>query len=224
MPGIMWAPGKIPSGARYGEIMSHIDLWATLATMVGLTPPPHGAWTDNDGKPIYFDSVDNSAYIIGKERHSARTSWIYVDGESFAGVRADIGDDPSNTDLHIAWKYLYTAKDTWLGPQANLGAIGSTYNLTMDPFEKYDMTFNGAVSTRLPTTSPGRYVGYDNGWAISLLAPVIMEFDKSIVDFPNIKRFPGGASNDMNPNLQNSANPLPFMDIKKVVRTIGLGD
>ena len=79
-------------------------------------------------------------------------------------------------------------------------------------------------STRLPTTSPGRYVGYDNGWAISLLAPVIMEFDKSIVDFPNIKRFPGGASNDMNPNLQNSANPLPLMDIKKVVRTIGMGD
>jgi hypothetical protein len=94
----------------------------------------------------------------------------------------------------------------------------------MDPFEKYDMTFNGAVSTRLPTTSPGRYVGYDNGWAISLLTPVIMEFDKSIVDFPNIKRFPGGASNDMNPNLQNSANPLPYMDIKKVVRTIGMGD
>ena len=50
--------------------------------------------------------------------------------------------------LHIAWKYLYTAKDTWLGPTQNLGAIGSTYNLTMDPFEKYDMTFNGAVSTR----------------------------------------------------------------------------
>ena len=59
------------------------------------------------------------------------------------------------------------------------------------------MTFNGAVSTRLPTTSPGRYAGYDNGWAISLLSPVIMDFDKSIVDFPNIKRFPGGASNDM---------------------------
>ena len=71
----------------------------------------------------------------------------FIDGESFAGVRADIGDDPSNPDLHIAWKYLYTAKDTWLGPLANLGAIGSTYNLTMDPFEKYDMTFNGAVSS-----------------------------------------------------------------------------
>ena len=49
----------------------------------------------------------------------------------------------------------------------------------------------------MPTTSPGRYAGYDNGWALSLIDPVIVEFDKSIVDFPNIKRFPGGASNDM---------------------------
>ena len=23
--------------------------------------------------------------------------------------------------LNIAWKYLYTAKDTWLGPKQNLG-------------------------------------------------------------------------------------------------------
>ena len=93
VPAIMWAPGKIPAGARYGEMMSHIDLWATLATMVGLTPPPHGAWTDNDGKPIYFDSIDNSAYITGKARHSARTTWIYTNGETFAGARADVGDD-----------------------------------------------------------------------------------------------------------------------------------
>ena len=94
----------------------------------------------------------------------------------------------------------------------------------MDPYEKYDMTFNGAVSTRAPTTSPGRYAGYDNGWVISLLTPAIQEFDKSIVDFPSIKRFPGGASNDMNPNLQDTANPVPFMDVHQVVKTIGLGD
>ena len=34
--------------------------------MTGLTPPPHGAWTGDDGKPIYFDSIDNSAYILGQ--------------------------------------------------------------------------------------------------------------------------------------------------------------
>ena len=52
----------------------------------------------------------------------------------------------------------------------------------------------------------------------------LMEFDKSIVDFPNIKRFPGGASNDMQPNLQDPENPLPLMDIHKLVQVIGDGD
>ena len=95
----MWAPGKIPAGARYGEMMSHIDCWATLATMVGLKPPPTGEMKDNDGKPIYFDSIDNSAYVMGKAKHSARNSWIYIDGENFGGMRADIGGDPENPDL-----------------------------------------------------------------------------------------------------------------------------
>jgi arylsulfatase len=50
---------------------------------------------------------------------------------------------------------------------------------------------------------------------------VIIEFDKSIVDFPSIKRIPGGASNDQIPNLQNPANPAPLMDFTKPVRTKG---
>ena len=39
------------------------------------------------------------------------------------------------------------------GSEANLGAIGALYNLTMDPYEKYDMTFNGAAPTRVLSTS-----------------------------------------------------------------------
>ena len=215
VPGIMWWTNHIPAGAQYGEMMSHIDCWATLAAIVGITPPPHGAWVGNDGKPIYFDSIDNSAYILGKAKHSARRSWVYINGENFGAVRADIGDDPDNPDINIAWKYMVTAKDTWLGPTLNLGGIGAVYNLTMDPYEKYDMTFNGAVATRSTTTSPGRYAGMDNGWALALLQPVIIEFDKSIVDFPSIKRIPGGASNDQIPNLQNPGNPVPNMDLTK---------
>jgi arylsulfatase len=64
VPGIMWWPGRIPAGAQYGEMMSHVDAWSTLATMAGITPPPYGEWQDNKGKPIYFDSIDNSAYIL----------------------------------------------------------------------------------------------------------------------------------------------------------------
>jgi membrane-anchored protein YejM (alkaline phosphatase superfamily) len=77
VPGIMWWAGHIPAGAQYGEMMSHIDCWATLAAMVGITPPPHGAWVGNDGKPIYFDSIDNNAYVLGKAKDSARTWWVY---------------------------------------------------------------------------------------------------------------------------------------------------
>ena len=105
-------------------------------------------------------------------------------------MRADIGGDPNEPWVHIAWKYLYTAKDSWLGSEANLGAIGAMYNLTMDPFEKYDMTFNGAAPARVLTSSPGKYAGQDNGWVLSLVEPVIVAFDQSIMKYPNVKRYP----------------------------------
>lgn len=210
VPGIMWWPGQIPAGAKHNEMMSHIDAWATLAGMVGITPPP-AEWVGNDGQPIYFDSIDNSAYVLGKAEHSARKSWVYIDGENFQGARADIGGDPKEPWVNIAWKYLYTAKDSWLGSEANLGAIGALYNLTMDPYEKYDMIFNGAAPARVLTTSPGRYSGEDNGWVLALIDPVIIAFDKSIVKFPSIPRFLGGASTDLIPNLQRPENPLPLM-------------
>jgi hypothetical protein len=80
-----------------------------------------------------------------------------------------------------------------------------------------------AVATRNPTSSPGRYAGMDNGWSLSLIDLPLGEFNKSIVMYPNIKRFPGGASNDMIPNLQNPENPLPYDPIK-LPNTIHIGD
>jgi len=218
VPGIMWAPGRIPAGQVLDQMMTHMDVWPTTAAMAGLTPPPTGAWVDNNGKGIYFDGIDNSAYVTGKAPHSARNSFIYIDGETFGGVRVDIGGDPANPDLKIAWKYLWTAKDTWLGPEQTLGGIGAVYNLTMDPYEKYDMAFNGAVSYRMPSSSPGKYSGQDNGWVLSLVLPVLYEFDKSITKFPSIERFPGGASTDLRPNLQNPKNPVPALDPQKMPR------
>ena len=81
----------------------------------------------------------------------------------------------------------------------------------MDPYEKYDMTFNGAAPTRVLSTSPGKYSGQDNGWVLALVEPVIVEFDKTIMKFPNTRRFVGGASNDLVPNLQNPDNPVPLL-------------
>ncbi|MGB5294159.1 MAG: arylsulfatase, partial [Thermoanaerobaculia bacterium] len=211
VPGIMWAPGKIPAGQVLHEMMSHMDVWPTTAAMAGLTPPPTGEIKDDNGKPIYYDGIDNTAYVTGKAMHSARGSWVYIDGEDFKGVRQDIGGDPQEPWIRIAWKMLYTSKDTWLGPELFLGAVPSIYNLTLDPFEKYDLMFNGAVPVRNPTTSPGRYAGMDNGWAISLLDEPLLAFNKTIIKYPNIRRFPGGASTDLLPNLQDPDNPVPAM-------------
>jgi hypothetical protein len=32
--------------------------------------------------------------------------------------------------MNIAWRYLWTAKDSWLGPSLELGSIGALYKLT----------------------------------------------------------------------------------------------
>jgi hypothetical protein len=41
--------------------------------------------------------------------------------------------------------------------------------------------------------------------------PVMVEFDKTIIKFPSIRRFVGGASNDLKPDLQNPDNPVPLL-------------
>jgi arylsulfatase len=81
----------------------------------------------------------------------------------------------------------------------------------MDPYEKYDMIFNGATPMRALSTSPGKYAGEDNGWVLSLIYPVIIDFDKSIAKYPSIIRYVGGASNDLVPDLQKPWDPVPLL-------------
>src|SRR6266567_7442236 len=109
-------------------------------------------------------------------------------------------------------------------PGAEPGAIGAIYNLTMDPFEKYDMAMPASMSARLPKTSPGSWTGQDNAWVLSLVYPVLIDFNKSIMKYPSIKRFPGGASTDLMPNLQNPANPVPALDPNKMPKAMPGGD
>jgi arylsulfatase len=173
--GLMWAPGRIKPGTVLDGMMSHMDVWPTTAAMAGLTPPPHGEWKGNDGKPIYFDGIDNSAYVVGKGAESARQTWVYVDGVAFQGMR--VGQ----------WKFLWTAKDTWLGPSLPTRQP-SIFNLNQDPGEHYDMLFNGAAP---PTAgvlkgSPGNFAGQDNAWALALGLPVLKDFVESVKKYPNV--------------------------------------
>jgi hypothetical protein len=58
---------------------------------------------------------------------------------------------------------------------------------------------------------------------LALIIPVVMDFNKSIVDYPSIKRLPGGASNDWRPDLQRPDNPVPLLDMKKPLNIKGGG-
>ena len=69
-----------------------------------------------------------------------------------------------------------------------------------------------------------RYAGQDNGWVLSLIEPVILDFDKTIMKYPSIKRFPGGASNDLVPNLQNPENPVPLLKNNQEPHIVGGSD
>lgn len=89
--------------------------------------------------------------------------------------------------------------------------MGSIYFVTIDPYEKYDALFNGAVATREVTTSAGRWAGLGNGWFIGLAGEVLLDFDKSIIKYPNIERVPGGASNGIgfvDVDLHLERNPI----------------
>jgi hypothetical protein len=50
--------------------------------------------------------------------------------------------------MHFQFLHQDKKEEPALSPQVgllstNLGATGALYNLTMDPYEKYDMIFNG---------------------------------------------------------------------------------
>ena len=86
------------------------------------------------------------------------------------------------------------------------------------------MIFNGAEGEMNGLkSSPGRYAGEDNGWTAGLFSVALTEFDKSIMKYPSIQRFPGGASNDLIPDLQHPKNPLPLLDPQNLPKAVPSG-
>ncbi|MBX7075252.1 MAG: arylsulfatase [Pirellulales bacterium] len=177
VPAIAWWPGHIKPGSVNIDMFSHLDWWPTFVTLAGGTPPPH-QWKDNDGKPIIFDGIDLSDSLLGKGP-GRREMFAYFNGQTFGGMRVK------------QYKMLFTAKDTWMGPEQLL-KFPAVYNLQWDPGEQYDMAFNGAAPTRALTTSPGRYTGQDNGWIGVYINPYLIEFFEELKTHPNIPYKPWG--------------------------------
>jgi len=179
VPAIAWWPGKIKAGTVNTDIFSHMDWWPTLARIIGVEPPPRH-WKDNEGKPIVFDGIDLSDSLFGKGP-GKREAFIYFNDQSFGGVRVK------------NFKALWTAKDTWLGPDLFM-KTAAIYDLLWDPGEQFDMLFNGAAPTRGDLkSSPGRFSGSDNGWIGAFVGGAAGEFFEELKKFPNVPYTPFGA-------------------------------
>lgn len=177
VPAIAWWPGHIKAGSVNTDMFSHMDWWPTFVRLAGGTPPAH-EWKDHNGNPIISDGIDLSDSLLSKGP-GRREMFAYFNGQTFGGMRVK------------QYKMLFTAKDTWMGPELPL-KFPSLYNLQWDPGEQYDMTFNGAAPTRGLTTSPGRYSGQDNGWIAIYINPQLIQFFEEMKTHPNIPYRPWG--------------------------------
>ena len=109
---IRW-PGKIPARQVSNEIVHQIDLFPTLANIIGADIP----------KDRTIDGHDQSAFLMGKSEKSARESVIIYIGNELFGVK------------WRNWKLLLKEIDEDSYAIRNM-AYPTIYNLLVDPKEE----------------------------------------------------------------------------------------
>lgn len=109
---IRW-PGKIPAGRVSNEIVHAMDVYATLAGMLGLDIP----------SDRIMDSADHSDFLLGKSETSARESFVIYVGNEIYGAK------------WRNWKMLYKEIER-IGQPVITNTPPTYYNLFKDPKEQ----------------------------------------------------------------------------------------
>lgn len=113
VPFLMRWPGKIPARRVSNEIVHQIDLFPTLANIIGADLP----------KDRILDGVDQTDFLLGKSDNSARESVIIYIGNELFGLK------------WRNWKLLLKEMDSESYAIKNM-AYPSVYNLLVDPKEE----------------------------------------------------------------------------------------
>ncbi|MBB4800717.1 arylsulfatase [Flavobacterium nitrogenifigens] len=140
VPCIVRWPGVIKPGTVTTELMSHNDWMPTLASIAGepdLTKKLLTGYTAN-GKnyKVHLDGYDQSEFLRGKTKKSARDKFFYTDDDGLL-VALREGD----------YKYVFAEQrlegtmGVWAEPFTKL-RLQKTFNLFQDPFERADITSN----------------------------------------------------------------------------------
>ena len=113
VPFIIRWPGKIPKRQVSNDLFHQIDVFPTIASIIGADLP--------EGRVI--DGVDQSKFLMGKEKKSARDSVIIYIGNELFGAKWK------------NWKILLKEIDEDSYAVQNM-AYPSVYNLIVDPKEE----------------------------------------------------------------------------------------
>jgi arylsulfatase len=114
---IRW-PGKIAAGGVSDEIVHEMDLFPTLAKIVGGEVP----------KDRVIDGVDISEFLLGKKKKSGREGFIVYMGNDIFGVK------------WRDWKLHFKEQSGWNGVLREY-TMPRAYNLINDPQEKDNVLF-----------------------------------------------------------------------------------
>ena len=113
VPFLMRWPGKIAPKRVSNEIVHGVDMFATLARFSGAKVP--------DDRPI--DSLDQSAFILGKTEKSAREGFPIMVADRLTAVK------------WRNWKMHFYHQDTMIDPPVR-NPVPAVYNLHTDPREE----------------------------------------------------------------------------------------
>ena len=114
---IRW-PGKIKAGTSSDEIVHAMDLFPTLARIVGGAVP--------DDRVV--DGIDMSDFFLGKTEKSGREGFIVYMGNDIFAVK------------WRNWKLHFKEQDAWNGELVTY-TMPRLYNLYNDPQEKDNVLF-----------------------------------------------------------------------------------
>ncbi|OIQ27692.1 MAG: hypothetical protein BM564_11460 [Bacteroidetes bacterium MedPE-SWsnd-G2] len=150
---IKW-PNNIEAGTRTNEMFSIHDFLPTFAGILGEKLP----------KDVYFDGVDQSDFLTGKQEKSNRDHLITFIGDRIGCVRWNqfriypmlvnrTGNNPSNGG------YLGTTEETMGFPQV--------FNIETDPKEQVDVLPHGA------------------SWIMGPYMKIVAAYKATLKDYPN---------------------------------------
>jgi arylsulfatase A-like enzyme len=118
VPFIIRWPGKVPASRVSNEIVHEMDLFTTIAAVVGGRVPTDRA----------IDGVDQSAFLRGNQDKSMRDSIVVYVGNEIYGVKWQ------------NWKMMFKELATGTGP-VEQWSIPRLFNLNLDPKEEHALSY-----------------------------------------------------------------------------------